>query len=201
MIVNTKVENDTIAYGKSLTKVSIFSILVNQFDKIIIGFFDIELLAAYLIAIKLIDVVKKGVKSFYVVSFPKFAKFQIFIGKRKVAMLMLLGLVVSIVLCFISPPVIDFLYSNKYSESAHLFVRLVFIFPFVFVAPLFANKARARQDVKKIIGIRVVVPFISIVLSVFVLISTNNLEYFVLTKIYVLQIGRFIALNPFSLKL
>ena len=109
MIVNTKVENDTIAYGKSLTKVSIFSILINQFDKIIIGFFDIELLAAYLIAIKLIDVVKKGVKSFYVVSFPKFAKFQIFIGKRNVAMLMLLGLVVSIVLCFISPPVIDFL--------------------------------------------------------------------------------------------
>jgi hypothetical protein len=64
------------------------------------------------------------------------------------------------------------------------------------VSPLFANKASAQKDKYRIKMTFVFVPLLAITLSTLVFIVTSNIEYFVLTKVYVLQLAYFIVLVP-----
>ena len=191
-----KVDEDCIPYGKYMTKIGLLANLILYFDKIIIGFYDIEILAVYAIALKLFDILKQVLKSFFSVSAPKFAKQNVSIGKNKILMLLFSGIVVSVFLYFISEPIIVYFFTEDYRDSALLFKKLIFVLPLVFVSPLFAQKANVQKDKNKIVKIYIVVPSLAIVSSVLVLIITQNLEYFVLTKVFMMQIAYFLFLVP-----
>jgi len=195
-ITNTKFDDDCIPYGKYLTKMGLFSIFVSYFDKIIIGFIDIEMLAVYAIALKLFDVIKQIIKSFYSISFPKFAQKNIKIGNSKIFTIMLIGLFATVFLFFVSKPLIVYFYTESYVEVASVFRKLIFVLPLVFVSPLFANKAGAQKDKQRIVRANIFAPIFAIVLSVLVFVVTDSIEYFVLTKVYVLQIAFFIIFVP-----
>jgi len=191
-----KIDTDCIPYGKYMTKIGLLANLILYFDKIIIGFYDIEMLAVYAIALKLFDILKQVLKSFFSVSAPKFAKQSVSIGKNKIFMLLFVGIVVSVFMYFISEPLIVYFFTEDYRDSAILFKKIIFVLPLVFVSPLFAQKANAQKDKNKIVKIYIVAPLLAIVSSVCVLIITQNLEYLVLTKVFIMQIAYFLFLVP-----
>ena len=191
-----KVDKDCIPYGKYMTKIGLLANLILYFDKIIIGFFDIELLAVYAIALKLFDIIKQMLKSFFSISAPKFAKQSVSIGFGKIAFLLVIGLVSTILLYMVSEPVIIYFYTGDYKESVVLFKKLILVLPLVFVSPLFANKANAQKDKNRIVKTFVLVPFLAITSSVLVLVLSKNTEYFILTKVFVTQIAYFLVLVP-----
>ena len=155
-----------------------------------------QLLAVYAIALKLFDILKQLLKSFYSISAPKFARQSVSIGLKKILFLLLVGSVSTIFLYLVSEPVIVYFYTQNYLESALLFKKIILVLPLVFVSPLFANKANAQKDKNRIMKTFVWVPLLTIFLSVLVLATTRNTEYFILTKIFVTQIAYFIVLVP-----
>ncbi|NPA44139.1 MAG: oligosaccharide flippase family protein [Chlorobi bacterium] len=195
-ITNKKVDDDCIPYGKYLTKMSLFSIFISYFDKIIIGIIDVKILAIYAIALKLFDVIKQIIKSFYSISFPKFAQKKIKIERYKILIIMLIGVLFTVVLYFVSKPVIIYFYTDKYAEVVDIFRKLIFVLPLIFVSPLFANKARAQKDKQRIVLANIFAPVLAVILSIIVFIITENIEYFVLVKVYILQVAYFIVLVP-----
>jgi len=190
------VDNDCIPYGKYMTKMGLLSNLVLYFDKVIIGFFDIKMLAVYVIALKLFDILKQGLKSIFSVSVPRFAKQKVSIGRDKILFLLLVGVLISSLLYLLSEPIILYFYTENYHESALIFKKLLFVLPLVFVSPLFGYKANAQKEKNKIFLTFVVVPALTIISSLLVMIFTHNIEYFILTKVYVTQIAYFIILVP-----
>lgn len=195
-----KYDTGTLPYGKFLTKLNVLTLIVNHFDKILIGFLDIQLLAVYIIAIKLIDMVKSLVKSFYSISFPKFAKSSISIKTSKILMIMFIGLLASVLLYYIAEPVINFLYTVRYSDSVGFFKKLIFILPFTFVNPLFNQKIRAQKKKRKILMVGIHVPLISIILSGLVFIIFKDIELFILVKVYTQSIALFFVLMPWFIR-
>jgi len=195
-ISNRKVDVDCIPYGKYMTRVGLFSIFISYFDKIIIGIIDVEVLAVYAIALKLFEIIKQLIKSFYSISSPKFAKKNIKIENTKIFTLLFAGVFATTLLYFVSKPAIIYFYTDNYTEVANIFRKLIFVLPLVFVSPLFAYKANAQKDKKRIVRTFIWVPILAIILSVFVFILTGSIEYFVLTKVYVLQVLYFVVLVP-----
>lgn len=195
-IKERKEDEDCIPYGKYMTGMTILTGLILYFDKIVIGFFDLKMLAVFGIAIKLFDIFKQLLKSFYSVSSNKFVKKDVTIGPKKVIMLFMIGVVISFILYFISEPFIVYFYTDQYLEAVRVFKKLVFALPFVFVSPLFSYKANALKEKGKITHTYVTVPIAAIVLSVLVFILTKNAEYFIITKVYVMQIAYFFVLVP-----
>jgi O-antigen/teichoic acid export membrane protein len=195
-IKDTNLDEDCIPYGKYMTKMTILTGLILYFDKIVLGFFDLKLLAVYGIALKLFDIFKQVLKSFYSVSSNKFVKKDVTIGTDKVLLLFAIGVVISVLLYLISEPFIVYFYTDQYLEAVRVFKKLVFALPFVFVSPLFSYKANALKEKGKIVHTYVTVPIIAIVSSVLVFVFTKNAEYFVITKVYVMQVLFFLVLVP-----
>ena len=195
-ISGKKVDDDCIPYGVYMTKMGLFSIFISYFDKIIIGIIDVEMLAVYAIALKLFDVIKQMIKSFYSISSPKFAKKNIRIENTKIFALLFAGIFVTAILYFVSKPAIIYFYTDSYAEVADIFRKLIFVLPLVFVSPLFANKANAQKDKIRIVRTFIWVPVTVIILSVLVFVLSGSIEYFILAKVYALQILYFIVLVP-----
>ena len=199
-IKNQDIDEDCIPYGKYLTGLGVLSSVIMYFDKIIIGFFDIKLLAVYTIALKLFDVVKQLLKSFYSISMPKFAKKNVHISNRVLILLMFFGLVSGAILYIFSEPLIHFLYTSKYDVSAGLFKKIIFVLPILFVNPLLINKIGAQKTKKRIKLVKIYTPLISMVISIIVFIISSNAEYFILVKIYSYHVLNFMFLVPWFVK-
>jgi O-antigen/teichoic acid export membrane protein len=197
-ITEKRIDEDCIPYGKYMTRMAIFTGVILYFDKIIIGFFDLKMLAVFGIALKLFDIIKQVLKSIYSVSSPKFVKKNVTIGREKVIFLFLVGLLISVFLYFIAEPIIIFVYTDSYKEAVILFKKLVFALPFVFVTPLFSYRANATKQKNKIIHTYITVPVITIIVSVSILVFTGITEYFLLAKVYVMQIAYFFILVPLT---
>ncbi len=200
-IVGNKIDEDCIPYGKYMTKMGILSSLILYFDKIIIGFIDLELLAVYGIALKLFDVVKQIIRSFYSVSTPKFAKKKVTIKKQELFIMIIGGILLSGLIYAVSEPIIIYFFTEEYTEAVNIFKKLLFVLPFVFVSPLFAFKANAEKDKSKILKTNILVPAVAIVGSILIFLLTNNMEYFVLSKVFIMQIAFFIVLVPLKSKI
>jgi O-antigen/teichoic acid export membrane protein len=193
---NSAEDSECISYGKYMSKINLLGVIVIYFDKIIIGFLDVELLAVYVIAIKLFDTVKEFIRSFHNISFPKFAKKEVTISGKYIFLLIFSGLFSTVILYFFAETLITFFFTDNYADSITIFKKLIFVLPLVFVSPLFANKASAQQDKKKIYQTYVLAPFVAMLISISILLITNNLEYFVISKVFVLQIAYFVVLVP-----
>jgi len=194
------IDDECIPYGKYLTGLGVLSSLILYFDKIVIGFFDIKLLAVYTIALKLFDVIKQLLKNIFSVSMPKFAKKNIRISNRVLFLLMISGLFSGVVLFFFAEPLIRFLYTNKYDESALLFKKFIFVLPLLFVNPLLASRINAQKIKKRIFNVKIYAPLISMVFSVGVFIISSSPEYFILSKIYSQYLLNFLFLAPWFFK-
>ncbi len=191
---DTAEDPECIEYGKFMTKSVLLSVLLENIDKIIVGFFDIETLAVYSIAVKLKDIIKSFVKDFFAITFPKFAQQKRRITGLHIFLLMLLGLFCSTILFFISKPIIIYFYTEQYTEAAIIFERIIFVLPFIFVVPLLMNKALAQASRDTIIYIRILVPIFTLTISLIVFWLTKSSLYFLITKIYVFQIANFLVL-------
>jgi O-antigen/teichoic acid export membrane protein len=194
------IDEDCIPYGKYMTRMTIFTGIILYFDKIIIGFFDLKMLAVYGIALKLFDIFKQVLKSVYSISSPKFIKKNVSIGTGKVIFLFIIGVLISILLYFISEPFIVYFYTDSYRDAVVIFKKLVFALPFVFVSPLFSYKANALKEKNKIVHTYVTIPILAIIISVLILIFTKSAEYFILAKVYVMQVAYFFVLVPLANK-
>lgn len=199
-ITNTKFDDDCIPYGKYMTKMGLLGIVLNNFDKILIGFLDIKLLAVYAIALKILNIVKGLIKSISSISFPKFAKKEITITNRTIFFLLIIGVVFSFFMYVFAEPLLNFLYTDKYQNSAILFKKFVFIIPLFFTNALFSNKILAQQYKKRIFSLRIIAPLISIVFSVIIFVLFKNTECFIISKIYSINILNFIILMPWFFK-
>ncbi|MCF6183443.1 MAG: oligosaccharide flippase family protein [Bacteroidales bacterium] len=199
-IKSKKNDKDCIPYGIYMTKISFLNIIVNNFDKILIGFFDIKLLAVYAVSLKILSVIKGFIKSFYQISFPKFAKKNIKISNKIIFLLLLSGMFFSIILYFVSEPLINLLYTDKYLASAILFKKFLLVIPFTFVNALLSNKMTAQKHKKRIFYTKIIIPLTAIILSVVMYVFSRNAELFILTKIYILNILFFIVLTPWFIK-
>lgn len=195
-ITTKKIDNDCIPYGKYMTKIGILGILVKHFDKIIVGFFNIELLAIYVIALKLFDIAKQLIKSFYSVSTPKFVKKNVKIESYKIVILLFIGILVSLLLYFVSEPLIVYFYTEDYIFSANIFQKIIFVLPLIFVTPLFSFKANAQKNKSLILKRSILPPLASITISALVFLVTKDLESFIISKIYTINILNFLILVP-----
>lgn len=193
---NSEIDQDCISYGKYMTKIGIFRLLVTHFDKIVIGFLDIRMLAVYSVGIKLFDIAKELIKSFYSITFPKFAKHKVRIERWKILALMGVGITVTIAIYFIAEPAIVFIFKEEYREAGKLFKKLSFLIPIIFVSPLFSYKMNAEQDKKKIERVFIYTPIFVIIISSSIMLLTNDTELFIVSKIYLLQIIYFLVLVP-----
>lgn len=193
-IKNKNEDKECLSFGYYLTFLGVMSIFVNQFDKILLGFLDIQMLAIYAIALKLLDAFNGLAKSFFTISFPKFVKMNVSINRRKIYFLAIVGIIISIILSLISKPLIHFLYTDKYDASIEIFIILVFILPISLVNLLLINKANAEKDKKRIAATRIYPPLISILSSVMIYVISEDIVYFVVCKVYTLQITYLIAL-------
>lgn len=193
---DTPVDADCIPYGKFMTKASLLNMLILHFDKIIVGFLNIETLAVYAISLKLIDSFKTLIKSVLAISFPKFVNQNVSLKTKHIILLMLIGLLISLVLFSISKYIIVLFFGVKYAESVELFNKLVFIMPIFFVSTLLNIRINAEKKKNKIILINTIVPISTLFISVLTFIITKNLEYFVIAKVYTTQIAYFFILVP-----
>ena len=199
-ITSANVDEDCIPYGKYMTGLGVLSSIILYFDKIVIGFFDIKLLAVYAIALKLFDVMKQLLKSFFSITMPKFAKNNVRLPNRILFLLIFSGLLAGIVLYFSAEPLIHFLFTNKYDASAALFKKIILVLPLLFVNPILVNRINAQKIKPKIVKVRIYTPLISMLLSVSVFIISSSPEYFILSKIYSYYLFNFLFSAPWFFK-
>ncbi len=190
-INNNIKETETIEYGKFITKMQILGIVVQQLDKLIVGMFNLELLAIYIIAFKLLDVVKNIVKSLFSITFPKFAQKSVSIKSYYILFLFITGAIFSLLLHLFSEPIIEILYTSKFEGSALFFKKIVWVIPFIIPYFFLVQKVTAQKKEKKVFQLQIIPQTIALLFAIITLILTNNLEYFVLCKIYVLYITSF----------
>jgi O-antigen/teichoic acid export membrane protein len=187
-IKNPERDTECLSNGIYLTKLGIFGIVVSQFDKIILGFLDIELLAIYVIALKLLEALMSFFKSIASITFPKFARKDVRLGLKPLTVLAICGLVLSIFLFYISTPIVTFFYSTKYYDSIEVFKQICFVLPFVVINQILLARANAQMDKQLLINTGIWAPLISIIGSTLVFIVFANTSYFVISKVYLLQI-------------
>lgn len=189
---NQKQDPDSLKYGLFITKIRIAGRLVNHFDKIIIGFFDIELLAVYMIAYKFLEIIRSLIKTVLQTAFPKFVQSRVSIKNKQLAVLATAGLLLAALLFLLAEPVIELLYTEKYSDAADVFRLLVWLLVFSFINPLLSIKLNAEKKRRKIFRLNVLAPLISIFASLGVLFLTEDFIWFAFAKLLLLQIFSFI---------
>ena len=194
LINNNKQENETVSYGLFVTKIQILSLIVVHFDKIIVGFFDIEILAVYAISLKMLDMIKSLSKSVFSVTFPKFAKGNIRITAKHILLLLFAGLFLSTIFYFSIDYIIIKLFTDKFSGSINLFKKLIWIATLYPAFFLLVQKISAQKNKKKMLQLRIFPPLTAILLSVGIFLITNKLEFLILTRVYTSFIGSFLIL-------
>ena len=105
---NDLIDNNAIPYGYFMTKISVINIILEHFDKILIGYFiGIPELAIYSIGINIAKRLKVGIKNFLCVISPKIAKHNTFKWKYYIPVFGL-SCIGTIILYFSLPTVIPF---------------------------------------------------------------------------------------------
>lgn len=138
-IANDRIADDTVQYGKFLTKIGILQTIVGNLDKLIIGyFFGPAELALYAVGINFARKAFEVVKEFLNISSPKIsttntASFNRYV--RIFGLFAIIGLVASLML----PIIISLLYSETYSASAIYAQAYIIFLPFFVINILYKN--------------------------------------------------------------
>ena len=193
LIENENRDAETISFGKFITKLQIVGLIVNHFDKLIVGLFDIKVLAIYMIAIKIFDVIKGFIKSVFSVTFPKFAKKRIRISLMQQGFVFLAGLLCSFIIYLFADFIIELLFTNKFADSALFLKKLVWVIPFITTYFFLVQKVSAQKNTKKMTQLQLIPSLIAILFSVILLLVSGDVEIFVLSKIYLLYIISFLV--------
>ncbi len=195
---SSNVDKESIKYGYFLTKLSVLELILNHIDKIIIGVIDIKLLALYVIALKLLELIKGGSKSFYKIILPKFATFKINARVSHLIILAFIGLFLSIILYFSIEFIVISLYTNAYIYSAYFFKKIIWVSVLFLPISYLHSKFMGESNRKVISFIRIYNPVLSLVVCISVYLITNSVEYFVLTKVYFSRIINIATLYFFN---
>ncbi len=193
-IENNKTADDTFSYGMYITKLGILNTLVNHFDKIIVGFLDIRLLAVYTIALGLINIIKNFVKSITAITFPKFAKHKIFLNFKQYAFLFISGLIITIILFITAEDLVRILYTEKYLSSVRYFKFFILIIPLFLISSILSKKVLAEKSTQVLFHLKLTVPLVTLFVSVLSYILSRSVEVFVLTKFFVFNTLNFLIL-------
>lgn len=196
-IIKTAIKEDAFdkelwPYGWYMTKIKGLSVFIQYIDKIIIGFFNAELLAVYMLAIKPIDMLSNLFKNFLFIFFPNLAKTETqTIATKWLLVLFFIGIIIATILYFIAPLLITLLYSEKYKDAIALFRKLVFLIPITLIINFFKIKMLAQKQKDLIIAYHIYAPLWSIALILVVSLYTQNLAYIFLTKEYAIRLSKF----------
>lgn len=186
---NNNRDNNYTMYGWFLTKVMILNTIVLQFDKIIVGFFEIELLAVVAIAINFINIFNTFFQSAASITFPKFAKKRIHLGMKKTIPIIIVALLITSITFIFAEFIIKTLYSEKYIEAAYILKKIVFVLPFILLNAIFRFKSLGEKNKKILFHINVSSPILTIIISLVFFLLTNDLIVFIVVKIYLLNIS------------
>lgn len=138
-ITNQNIDNNAISYGYYMTKISMVNIILEHFDKILIGYFiGIPELAVYSIGINIAKRLKTGIKNFLCIVSPKIAKYNTF--KRLYYIPVFILSCVGTFIIYISlPSVITILFGDKYIDSIFLSQLAIIFIPFYIITILVKN--------------------------------------------------------------
>jgi O-antigen/teichoic acid export membrane protein len=138
-ISNSKVDGETIPYGKFLTKIGVIGIIASQIDKIIVGFFiGPAELAIYSIGLSLSRRIYDFLKSFLSIYTPRISKFNT-LNYSKYLQIFVIFSLVGLLSYLLMPLVIRILYTTKY-DAAILVGQLSIIFlPFFALNSFYKN--------------------------------------------------------------
>lgn len=181
---NQKSDTETIPYGIYLTKTGTLGTIVDYIDRVIIGFFDVVLLASYTVVLSLSDALKNLIKSFFSVTFPKFAKYGYDLTRKLLIGLLIGSLLLSFLVYVFSGKIILLFFSEKYADAIPFLGYLSFLVPFFVINSLLGNKAYSDADKKVVYFINFIAPLLTLLSAVGTFVLTKNVLVFVLTKVY-----------------
>ena len=191
LVNNKNKDEETFSYGLYMTKINAFGIILNQIDKIVIGIIDIKLLGVYVIALKLLELIKGLIKSFYQVTLPKFATKKISVSNYTYLWLITTGILISLTFYFISDKLIETIFSAKYNESSIILKKIIWVTILFLPLTHLMNKALGEKNKKILSYTQVWVPVITMVCSFTTIILRNRIDEFVLVQIYLPRILSF----------
>lgn len=134
LLSNSKKSKNLISYGLYLSKINIWILILGHVDKLIVGLlFGVVELAIYVVAMEIALNFKEFSKTIYKIAFPKFAKMynlNFLISIPFLSIVFLISSIVTLIIIFILPYIIDFIFQSKYNESI-LFAQIILLgFPF-----------------------------------------------------------------------
>jgi len=166
---NKDKEEDTITYGFFLTKIRILSQISGYLDKIVVGIFiSPEALAVYSIGVMFAEKTQQFVKGLTSIVTPKIARHG-FKSKRHYFYVFILTLAFSLLLVLISPFIITFLFSEKYSESIILSQIMFLFLPFYVIHGFYQTDITYYHIRKKILAGGIMISAIISIILIFVI--------------------------------
>ncbi len=187
-ISNNKKSKDVVKYGWFLTKVGAAGLLIDYIDRIILGVVNIKILAIYAVALNLIVAIKNVIKGLFALTFPKFSKTNAKPSRKNWFVVMVFALSVTLAVYMSADNIIILLFTENYREAIPLLKEGSFLIIFFMINSLFGFRTFSGKYKKKIYGVNLLAPLITIVLSFLVLFVTKDLFLFVLAKLYLRQI-------------
>jgi O-antigen/teichoic acid export membrane protein len=193
-IENYEEDEKSIDFGYKITRIGILFTIYTHFDKIIVGILDMQYLAVYSIALKLLDIIKGFVKIVMNLLIPKFSKVKHRIYFRYIILLVILGLIFTLLSFLLVNHIIIILYGTDYMASYDIFKILCFVIIFYFLNSTLNAKVVAEKKLRIIYYINFIIPIISSLVAILVYYITKDLLYFIAAKIYISQILSFLVM-------
>jgi O-antigen/teichoic acid export membrane protein len=132
-ISNSNTDKDTIEYGWFLTKLNIFSVIADNFDKMAVGIFlGAKELAVYFMGITVVKIIFDFSKTLHSIFAPKIAVYDTAKFKNYLKLFFAIA-PFTIIIYFLLPVVIPLLFSNEYVQSVRLSQISIIFLPFIFV--------------------------------------------------------------------
>jgi len=151
-VSNSKQDSSVVPYGKYLTRLYLLGAMANRVDSVLIAvMLGFEQVAIYRIATLVGSRIKDLIKSLYKIVFPKISTIKKPKEVMKVKLLLkafVLAVLATVAIILVIPPVMNLLFSSKYSESVYLAQLLVLVFPFwilnSFLLPVLENSMNKK---------------------------------------------------------
>ena len=174
----SSVDEEMVPYAKYLTKLNIFSSVVANLDKLVVGMYvGVAELAVYTIALEIALNFKELTKTLYKVVFPKFSNLQDvsrFLRWKFILKVFLLSCFAAALIILLIGPIMSMIFGGKYAESITLARLLLLAFPFwiinSFLMPIVENKKH-----KKSLFLITTIPYVMKALALIVYLFVNNL--------------------------
>lgn len=139
LVANNKKEDGVVDYGKFLTKLRVLNILVQQIDKIIVGFFvGVADLAFYSIGTGLVNSLFDKLQNFMLLARPQIARSEV-IKFWIYCLVFVLFLMLAMVFYWLLPLVIPLFFSEQYQKSIVFAQTVIMFMPFLVVGIIYRN--------------------------------------------------------------